>query len=200
MAKKSSPGTRQTDGKNLVWSGEIERKLVLSPKNPSATFVLNFAWSGAKLSMPTFIYRSSSYLFYGMEPPDRKYTKMGEEELGCLLLHAAHPFWCPLSPLWSPFPPPLPPSRGPPHPFRAAAGHRYPCTHCVPALYKVNTRIPIENRIRPPPPPHLSDCKVNSSVPCLTCSPSLISQYFALVVQRKMHIVTGVRDQSEGSE
>jgi hypothetical protein len=27
MAKKSSPGTRQTDGKNLVWFGEIERKL-----------------------------------------------------------------------------------------------------------------------------------------------------------------------------
>jgi hypothetical protein len=27
MAEKSSPGTRQTDGKNLVWFGEIERKL-----------------------------------------------------------------------------------------------------------------------------------------------------------------------------
>jgi hypothetical protein len=39
-AEKSSPGTRQTDGKNLVWFGEIERKL-------------------AKLSMPTFTYRSS---------------------------------------------------------------------------------------------------------------------------------------------
>jgi hypothetical protein len=24
MAEKSSPGTRQTDGKNLVWLGEIE--------------------------------------------------------------------------------------------------------------------------------------------------------------------------------
>ncbi len=41
MAEKSSPGTRQTDSKNLVWFGEIERKL-------------------AKLSMPTFTYRSSS--------------------------------------------------------------------------------------------------------------------------------------------
>jgi hypothetical protein len=41
MAEKSSPGTRQADGKNLVWFGEIERKL-------------------AKLSMPTFTYRSSS--------------------------------------------------------------------------------------------------------------------------------------------
>jgi hypothetical protein len=41
MAKKSNPGTRQTDGKKLVWFGEIERKL-------------------AKLSMPTFTYRSSS--------------------------------------------------------------------------------------------------------------------------------------------
>ena len=40
-AEKSSPGTRQTDGKNLVWFGEIERKL-------------------AKLSMPTFTYHSSS--------------------------------------------------------------------------------------------------------------------------------------------
>jgi hypothetical protein len=27
MAEKSSLGTRQTDGKNLVWFGEIERKL-----------------------------------------------------------------------------------------------------------------------------------------------------------------------------
>jgi hypothetical protein len=27
LAKKSSPGTRQTDGKNLVWFGEIEIKL-----------------------------------------------------------------------------------------------------------------------------------------------------------------------------
>jgi hypothetical protein len=26
MAEKSSPGTSQTDGKNLVWFGEIERK------------------------------------------------------------------------------------------------------------------------------------------------------------------------------
>jgi hypothetical protein len=34
-----------TVGKNLVWFGEIERKL-------------------AKLSMTTFAYRSSSYLFY----------------------------------------------------------------------------------------------------------------------------------------
>jgi hypothetical protein len=41
MAESSSPGTRQTDGKNLVWFGEIERKV-------------------AKLSMPTFTYRSSS--------------------------------------------------------------------------------------------------------------------------------------------
>jgi hypothetical protein len=41
MAEKSSPGTRQTDGKKSVWFGEIERKL-------------------AKLSMPTFAYRSSS--------------------------------------------------------------------------------------------------------------------------------------------
>jgi hypothetical protein len=41
MAEKSSPGTKQTDGKNLVRYGEIERKL-------------------AKLSMPTFTYRSSS--------------------------------------------------------------------------------------------------------------------------------------------
>ncbi len=46
MAEKSSPATRQTDGKNLVWLGEIERKLV-------------------KLSMPTFTYRSYSSLFYG---------------------------------------------------------------------------------------------------------------------------------------
>ncbi len=41
MAEKSSTGTRQTDGKSLVWFGEIERKL-------------------AKSSMPTFTCRSSS--------------------------------------------------------------------------------------------------------------------------------------------
>jgi hypothetical protein len=41
MAEKFNPGTKQTDGKNLVWFGEIERKL-------------------AKLSMPTFTYRSFS--------------------------------------------------------------------------------------------------------------------------------------------
>jgi hypothetical protein len=40
FAEKSS-WDRQTDGKNLVWFGEIERKL-------------------AKLSMTTFAYRSSS--------------------------------------------------------------------------------------------------------------------------------------------
>jgi hypothetical protein len=35
MAEKSSLGTRQTDGKNLVWFGEIERKLA---KLPMLTF------------------------------------------------------------------------------------------------------------------------------------------------------------------
>jgi hypothetical protein len=43
--QKSPAGTKQTDGKNLVWFGEIERKL-------------------AKLSKTTFTYRSSSQLFY----------------------------------------------------------------------------------------------------------------------------------------
>jgi hypothetical protein len=37
MAENSSPGTWQTDGKNVVWFEEIKRKL-------------------AKLSMPTFTY------------------------------------------------------------------------------------------------------------------------------------------------
>jgi hypothetical protein len=41
IAEKSSPGTRQTDSKNLVWFGKIERKF-------------------DKLSMPTFTCRSSS--------------------------------------------------------------------------------------------------------------------------------------------
>jgi hypothetical protein len=36
------------EGENLIWFGEIERKL-------------------AKLSMTTFTYRSSSYLFYGTD-------------------------------------------------------------------------------------------------------------------------------------
>jgi hypothetical protein len=48
MAEKSSPWTSQTDGKNLVWIGELERKL-------------------AKLSLPTLTYRSSSKLFYGFD-------------------------------------------------------------------------------------------------------------------------------------
>jgi hypothetical protein len=39
--QKNPAGTRQTDGKNLVWFGEIEKKL-------------------AKLSKTTFAYRSSS--------------------------------------------------------------------------------------------------------------------------------------------
>jgi hypothetical protein len=39
--QKRPAGTSQTDGKNLVWFGEKKRKL-------------------AKLSMPTFTYRSSS--------------------------------------------------------------------------------------------------------------------------------------------
>ena len=47
MAEKSS-WDMQTDGKNLVWFGEIERKL-------------------AKLSKTTFAYRSSSYLFYARD-------------------------------------------------------------------------------------------------------------------------------------
>jgi hypothetical protein len=38
-------GIRQTDDRNLVWFGKIERKL-------------------AKFLMTTFAYRSSSYLFY----------------------------------------------------------------------------------------------------------------------------------------
>jgi hypothetical protein len=46
MAEKSSPGTRQTDSKNLVWFGEIERK-------------------SAKLSMPTFTYRLPLNYFVG---------------------------------------------------------------------------------------------------------------------------------------
>jgi hypothetical protein len=41
MAEKSSPGTRQTNGKIMVWFGEKERKL-------------------AKLSMPTFTYLSKT--------------------------------------------------------------------------------------------------------------------------------------------
>jgi hypothetical protein len=42
----------QTEGKNLVWFGEKERK-------------------SAKLSMTTFAYRSSSKLFYAFESSDR---------------------------------------------------------------------------------------------------------------------------------
>jgi hypothetical protein len=47
--KKSSPGTRQTDSKNLVWFGEIGRKL-------------------AKLSMPTFTYRFFLLIIFCFSP------------------------------------------------------------------------------------------------------------------------------------
>ncbi len=57
--QESPAGTRQTDGKNLVWFGELERKL-------------------AKSSKTTFTYRSSSSLFYGAhcmsEPIPIQYT------------------------------------------------------------------------------------------------------------------------------
>jgi hypothetical protein len=46
MAEKSSWAPGKQTAENLVWFGEIERKL-------------------AKLSKTTFTYRSSSYLFYG---------------------------------------------------------------------------------------------------------------------------------------
>jgi hypothetical protein len=69
MAGKFSLGTRQTDGINLVWFGEIERKLT-------------------KLSMTTFTYRSSSYSFYGTNThtntrsiPDTKKRNKLEEKL-----------------------------------------------------------------------------------------------------------------------
>jgi hypothetical protein len=40
---KSSHGTRQTDGKNLVWFGEIERKLANYQRLPLLTvFPLNY--------------------------------------------------------------------------------------------------------------------------------------------------------------
>jgi hypothetical protein len=45
--QKSPAGTRQIDGKNLVWFGEIEKKL-------------------AKLSKTAFTCRSPSLLFYGL--------------------------------------------------------------------------------------------------------------------------------------
>ncbi len=48
-SRKFQLGPRQTDGKNLVWFGEIEGKL-------------------AKFLKTTFTYRSSSWLFYGWNP------------------------------------------------------------------------------------------------------------------------------------
>ncbi len=48
MAEKSSWAPGKQTSENLVWFGEIERKL-------------------AKLSKTTFTYRSSSYLFYGFD-------------------------------------------------------------------------------------------------------------------------------------
>jgi hypothetical protein len=52
MAEKSSWAPGKQMAENLVWFGEIERKL-------------------AKLSKTTFTYRSSSYLFYGFNEPKK---------------------------------------------------------------------------------------------------------------------------------
>jgi hypothetical protein len=45
MAESSIPGTRQTDGKNLVWFGEIERKFNAYIYLPF--FLLIILWAGA---------------------------------------------------------------------------------------------------------------------------------------------------------
>jgi hypothetical protein len=43
LAEKSRPGNRQTDGKNFVWFGEIERKLAKYQCLPLLTFLpLNY--------------------------------------------------------------------------------------------------------------------------------------------------------------
>jgi hypothetical protein len=42
MAEKSSPGTRQTDGKILVWFGEIDRKLAKLPMPILTVLPLNY--------------------------------------------------------------------------------------------------------------------------------------------------------------
>jgi hypothetical protein len=47
VSEKSSPRTRQTDGKNLVWFGEIERKLAkLSMPTCLTVLPLNYLWTG----------------------------------------------------------------------------------------------------------------------------------------------------------
>jgi hypothetical protein len=62
--QNSPTGTRQTDSKNLVWFGEIERNL-------------------AKLSKTTFAYRSSSYLFYAENLPAHSEEGRGRTQRPC---------------------------------------------------------------------------------------------------------------------
>ncbi len=62
VAEKSSRDQANRGGKNLVWFGEIERKL-------------------AKLSKTTFAYRSSSYLFYDCNSFSRCKMPFTETEL-----------------------------------------------------------------------------------------------------------------------
>jgi hypothetical protein len=53
MAEKSSLGTRQTDGKNLVWFGEIERKLANYQYLPLLTVLpLNYFRSRPQKILP----------------------------------------------------------------------------------------------------------------------------------------------------
>jgi hypothetical protein len=52
MAEKSSPGPRQTDSKNLVWSGEIEGKLAKLPKPTFTVLSLNYFNGFAPLFLP----------------------------------------------------------------------------------------------------------------------------------------------------
>ncbi len=67
MAEKSNPGTRQTEEKNFVWFGEIERKL-------------------AKLLMPIFTHRCSSYYFMTVVYNSRR-TALCTRETGSTIPH-----------------------------------------------------------------------------------------------------------------
>ncbi len=114
---------------------------------------------------------------------------------GCLLLHALPTHSGVHSPHYGVHSLPPPPPAGA-HP--TLSGHRYPCTHCVPALYKVNTRIPIENRIRPSPPYERLQSKQLRTLPHLL--PVTHKSIFCTWSPKKMHLLTGGRDQSEGLE
>jgi hypothetical protein len=90
MAERSSPGTKQTDGKNWVWFGEMERKLAkLSMPIPLLTVLpLNYfivrALRGIEVGrgLCGMLIVSECYQNYKNAPERNQRTDVGKRWLG----------------------------------------------------------------------------------------------------------------------